>query len=370
VFFFLAWVRYLISITMLTISLTHFLSLTFLVLLFSTADAAPKRKGKSSASAAARLTPQQQAAQIPQGTSTATDGSTILDMTATVNGLPLRFKISGPASAFNPDTNVTGAAAASPGDAQGAATLGLNVLLHGDGGQSFFDFPNQAVANGLMGVVVLAPSEQLLWGQSAGAAAGLSRPDGAAHAQAVRDLVRDVLPQVAAFNASNVFFTGVSGGSLTLSGFFVPAHMAEFAGTGVLLMCGALAPQVDVVGAEAFVGNTRIHYQSTQRELALLQPAIPEAIKAYEGLATQAGLSAAEIGALQTVDNTPDGGHCEFDEQGFSSGIQLIATNFGSIMQGGNGAVKGINAQSVLTSVVGNEDLRFKAGQKRDMMYI
>jgi hypothetical protein len=30
----------------------------------------------------------------------------------------------------------------------------MNVLLHGDGGQSFLDFPNQAVQDNLMGVVI------------------------------------------------------------------------------------------------------------------------------------------------------------------------------------------------------------------------
>ena len=69
----------------------------------------------------------------------------------------------------------------------------------------------------------------------------------------------------------------------------------------------------------------------------------------------------AEIGALQTVDNTPRGGHCEFDELGFVSGIQLIADNFANIMQGGDGVVLGIDGGSVLTSVVGNEDLVFDA---------
>ena len=42
-----------------------------------------KAKGKGGA-AATKLTSQQQAAKIPQGISEATDGSTILDMTATV----------------------------------------------------------------------------------------------------------------------------------------------------------------------------------------------------------------------------------------------------------------------------------------------
>ncbi|KAB5560198.1 hypothetical protein GE09DRAFT_1116144 [Coniochaeta sp. 2T2.1] len=349
---------------MLTIRSPVFFLLLLLLGTFTSVHAAPRRKGKNSGAgtgAAVAQTPQQQAAQLAQGISQATDGSTILDTTATVNGLDLRFKISGPADQFTTASGVDGATA-SPGD-EGA--LGLNVLLHGDGGQSFFDFPNQAVQNGLMGVVVLAPSEQLLWGQSQGQPAGLSRVDGVEHSQAVRDLIKDVLPQVAAFNSSNVFFTGVSGGSLTLSGFFVPAHGAEFAGTGVLLMCGALEPQVAVVGAEQFIGNTKIHFQSTQQELALLQPAIPDAIVAYEQLAADAGLSAAEVGALQTVDNTPNGGHCEFDEQGFVSGIQLIADNFANIMQGGDGAVRGIDAQTVLTPVVGNENLSFQAAQKR-----
>lgn len=279
------------------------------------------------------------------------------------SGLELRFKISGPADQFTTRSGVAGATQRT--GAQG--TLGLNVLLHGDGGQSFFDFPNQAVQGGLMGVVILAPSEQLLWGQSAGPPSGLSRVDGAAHAQAVNDLIQTVLPRVAAFNASDVFFTGVSGGSLTLSGFFVPAHMANFAGTGVLLMCGALEPQVPVVAGASFLGNTRIHFQSTLRELDSLRQAIPDAIVAYERLgATAAGLGAAGLGALQTVDNTPDGGHCEFDGLGFSSGIQIVADAFASIMQGGNGAVQGIDARTVLKSVVGNEALVFAAGQKRD----
>ena len=205
------------------------------------------------------------------------------------------------------------------------------------------------------------PSEQLLWGQSEGQPQGLSRVDGVAHSQAVNDLMQQVLPQMVAFNSSNVFMTGVSGGSLTLSGFFVPAHMANFAGTGVLLMCGALAPQVDFNNSAAVASTTKIHFQSTQQELTSLQAAIPEAITAYEQLATGAGLDAQQVGALQTVDNTPNGGHCEFDEQGFSSGIQLVSDNFASIMQGGNGAVQGINTQTVLTPVVGNENVQFAA---------
>lgn len=208
-------------------------------------------------------------------------------------------------------------------------------------------------------------TENLLWGQSEGQPQGLSRVDGAAHSQAVNDLVQQVLPEMVAFNQSNVFFTGVSGGSLTLSGFFVPAHMANFAGTGVLLMCGGLAPQVDFVNANDVISTTKIHFQSTQNELSILQESIPDSITAYSGLATQAGLDATQVGALQTADNTPNGGHCEFDEQGFSSGIQLVSNNYANIMQGGNGAVQGIDTNTVLKPVVG-QTLAFSGnGQKK-----
>ncbi|KAF3768835.1 hypothetical protein M406DRAFT_71808 [Cryphonectria parasitica EP155] len=312
------------------------------------ACAVPKNRGGGSGSVKAQ-TLQQQAAAIPQGISQATDGSTIMDTNATVNGLNLRFRISAPADQFATTTGIQGAT--QQAGAQGA--MGLNVLLHGDGGQSFFDFPNQAVQAGLMGVVILAPSEQLLWGQSTGQPQGLERPDGVAHSQAVNDLVQQVLPQMVAFNSSNVFFTGVSGGSLTLSGFFVPAHMASFAGTGVLLMCGGLAPQVEFVNASQVVSTTKIHFQSSQDDLAELQQSIPQSISAFEQLATDAGLSAQQVGALQTADNTPNGGHCEFDGAGFSSGIQLVSNSFASIMQGGNGTVPGIPTDTVLKSVVG-----------------
>lgn len=267
------------------------------------------------------------------------------------SGLDLRFKISGPANQFTTLSGVDGGTQA-PGT-QG--TLGLNVLLHGDGGQSFFDFPNQAIQQNLAGVVVLAPDPNLFWGGGS----GLDRTNGVAHAQAVNDLILNVLPQVMAFDPSNVFFTGVSGGALLLSGFFIPQHMANFPGTGVLLNCAAMAPQVDFVNGNTVAQTTRIHFQSTTNELELLQGSIPQSIVAYEQLAVDAGLSNAQINALQTVDNSPNGGHCEFDEQGFVSGIQLMADNFATIMQGGNGNVRGIG--NVLNGVVGNENLVFAA---------
>jgi hypothetical protein len=143
------------------------------------------------------------------------------------------------------------------------------------------------------------------------------------------------------FDSSKVFFTGVSGGSLLLSGFFVPAHMTNFK-TGVLLNCGGLPPQVNFVDPAATISATTIHFQSTQQELAELQQSIPVSIKAFEKVAKDAGLSDQQIGGLQTVNNAPNGGHCAFDGKAFVSGVQLMANSFSNVIQaGGNGEVNG-----------------------------
>jgi hypothetical protein len=146
----------------------------------------------------------------------------------------------------------------------------------------------------------------------------------------------------------------------------------------VVLNCGALTPQVNVTDAATLATSMKIHFQSTQDELALLQPAIPKAVTAYEKLATSAGMSAAQIGAMQTVDNTPNGGgHCGFDGQGFVSGAQLMSTNYANIMgANASGQVTGIgNVLKVgifllsykfvtlirfpTQTVIGNEALKF-----------
>lgn len=275
------------------------------------------------------------------------------------SGLPIRFKIYAPADQFLTTSGVPGAAATS---AQG--TLGANVLLHGDGGQSFFDMPNQNVQANTMGVALLAPDENLFWGGGA----GLQRTDGVAHAQAVNDFVQTELPARVAVNMSNIVFTGVSGGSLMMSGFFIPAQMQNYVNSAVELNCGALAPQVAFVDQATVMSQTRIHYQSTQAELESLQGSIPQAVVAYEQAAASVGMSAAQVNALQTVDNTPVGGHCEFDGQDFVSGVQVMSSSYANVMQGGNGAVVGIGAPSngvVANGVVGNENLQFAAAQRK-----
>ncbi|RKF57220.1 putative cyclin-like f-box protein [Golovinomyces cichoracearum] len=281
--------------------------------------------------------------------STGLDGLMILDKTVTIDGLQIRYKISAPAHQFSTSSGVPGASA----QANTNGENGLNVLLHGDGGQSFFDFPNQALQDNLMGVVVLAPNDNRFWGGGG----GLDRTDGVAHASAVNTLIQKQLAQDVAFDPAKVFFTGVSGGSLLLSGFFVPTFGAIYK-SGVLLNCGALTPQVQVADSADMISNMKIHFQSTQAELADLQPEIPRAISAYESLANKAGLSPDQISKLQTVDNSPNGGHCEFDGKDFVSGVQLMSSNYENIIgDQATGDVKGIG--NVLKSVVGNEKLRF-----------
>jgi hypothetical protein len=282
------------------------------------------------------------------------------DANVCTSGLPIRFKISAPADQFLPASGVPGAAATSSN-----GTMGVNVLLHGDGGQSFFDMPNQNVQANTMGVALLAPDDNLFWGGGS----GLQRTDGVAHSQAVNDWIQNELPQRVAVNMSQVVFTGVSGGSLMLSGFFVPAQMANYPNSAVELNCGGMPPQVAFQSAATVIPTTRIHYQSTQSELQLLQGSIPQAVAAYEKLAADQGLTAAQINQLQTVDNTPAGGHCAFDGQDFVSGVQTMLTSYSNVVQGGDGTVQGIGAPStgvVTTGVVGNEKLKFTGGRKRD----
>ncbi|TGO36817.1 hypothetical protein BHYA_0114g00310 [Botrytis hyacinthi] len=318
--------------------------LVFLFLtLLAPVNALPKKNAASSTTSTTK-------AATSGGITTASDGSMILDKTVQINGLPIRYKISAPANMFTSASGVTGATAS----ANTTGTAGLNVLLHGDGGTSFFDFPNQAVQNNLMGVVVLAPNKNMFWGGGS----GLQRTDGVAHAAAVNSLIQTQLSKDVAFDNTNVFFTGVSGGSLLLSGFFMPAFGAQYK-TGVLLNCGGLTPQVAVVDPDTLAKNTKIHFQSSKDELTLLQPAIPDAVAAYEKLATAAGMTTDQIGSLQTVDNTPNGGgHCGFDNKAFVSGVQLMATNYANVMSANaSGQVTGIG--NVLKTVVGNEKLTF-----------
>ncbi|TDZ16447.1 hypothetical protein Cob_v010633 [Colletotrichum orbiculare MAFF 240422] len=286
------------------------------------------------------------AKKIPQGVSKAKDGSIIMDATEKVNGMDIRFRISGPAGEFTRESKVPGGGK----DPNSKGSLGLHVLLHGDTGQSFFDMPNQGVKDNLAGVTILAPDRNLHWGGGR----GFNRTNGVEHAKAVDDLVQNVLPKYMSFNLSNVYFTGVSGGSLMLSGYFIPAHIGNYAGNGVLLACGAMEPRVTVEkSAREAMKTTKIHYQTTKKELARLRKPLAATMKVYAQLGTDVGLKKEALNQLQTANNKPDAGHCQFDEKGFDSGVQLIVEAYDAIMQGGNGEVPGIG--NVRKGVSGQE---------------
>ncbi|EGG07448.1 Hypothetical protein MELLADRAFT_85784 [Melampsora larici-populina 98AG31] len=285
----------------------------------------------------------------------ATDGSVIVIMTAEIDNFALQFKISAPPSELLPTAQNgatikprNGGAGVTPG------VNGINVLLHGDGGETFFDFANQEFQNGLMGVVIMAPNDKRFWGGGS----GNLRTDGALHASLVNTLIRQVLPEVLKFDQTKVYFTGVSGGSLLLAGFFLPMY-AETYNTGALLGCGALPPQVNP--SQNF-GRTlttmRIHFQATQNELPFLQPAIAGAVVTYADTALKAGGNSAEVGRKMTVDATPNGAHCAFDGKDFVSGVQLVSSNYARIMFG-TGDVPGIG--NVATSVYENNQT-YKSG--------
>ncbi|KAI8916232.1 hypothetical protein EDD86DRAFT_273071 [Gorgonomyces haynaldii] len=224
---------------------------------------------------------------------------------------------------------------------------GINVLLHGDGGQSFFEFPNAQFENNLIGVAVLAPNAQMRWGGT-----DLQRTDGPQHATLVAGLIKNVLPQMAQFDPSKVFFTGVSGGALTLTSAMLPLFGNEFP-SGMLILCGGLPP-AGGLPAGALSKNTRIHFQTTQSELDSLKTLIPQAIASVQDAASQLGLSQQELDKQFTVDGTPQGGHCAFDGQAFNSGIQAMVSQFGTVM---------FESQAV-PGITGNQLSPLSAGQQ------
>lgn len=291
---------------------------------------------------------------IGLNSSTATDGSTIIDQQVIINGLTMRFKISAPATELVGVNGTNG----------GNGTFGLNVLFHGDGGQSFFDFPNQGVNNNLMGVALLAPDSNLSWGGSDSQnQTGFVRPDGAAHSTAVNQLLTTELPNFVNFDPTKVFLEGVSGGSLFLSGFLLPQFGSSLGIPGAVLGCGGLPPQLQVQGD---LSKIRLHWQSTTNESPDFKMSIPQAVAAYENIAVNAGLSDTQIGQLQTFDASPNGGPCEFDQRAFVSGVQLLTDNYGAIITG-NATLNGV---TVTNSVVDNTSLAAPTMTKREQISV
>jgi hypothetical protein len=140
-----------------------------------------------------------------------------------------------------------------------------------------------------------------------------------------------------------VSFTGVSGFSLLLSDFFMPAFMQNF------------ASPVGSVASNATVTKDTISKRGQQKKSQVLL---------NRGVLTpQVDLStaAATTAALQTADNSPGGGHCEFDGRDFVSGVQLMADSYAAVLQGSYGLLADTD-MNVLNPVPGNEKLVFSRG--------
>jgi hypothetical protein len=201
---------------------------------------------------------------------------------------------------------------------------GLNVLLHGDGAASYFAFPNAKLQDDLIGVVVLAPNREMRWGGS-----DARRSDGPEHVRLVMDLIQNELPKRFAFDQSKLFFTGVSGGSLTLSSAMLPIFGDRI--PGMMLLCGGLPPPNNIPTGK-LTSNTRIHFQTSVNELQQLKTAIPAAIQFVSLAAQDLNVSNQQLNQQFTVDGNPNGSHCAFDGKGFNSGIQAIVSSFGDVM--------------------------------------
>jgi hypothetical protein len=235
--------------------------------------------------------------------------------------------------------------------------MGLNVLLHGDGAASFFDFPNAAIDKDmpLIGVVALAPNDQMTWGKQANGGGGgdqtNQRPDSAQHAQLIVDLITKTLPETMKLNIDpkKVFFTGVSGGALTLAQAMMPKFSSQFP-SGFLLMCGGLVQRGNAALQPDQLPN-RVHIQTSTQELTSLQDQFTISGTAKELEKAITGAKVADAATRFTVDGTPNAGHCAFDGQGFNSGIRKVVENFTAIMRDSK-AVAGVTAAQ-LKPIVG-----------------
>ncbi|KAJ3163436.1 hypothetical protein HDU86_000015 [Geranomyces michiganensis] len=322
------------------------------------ATAAPSKTGKKQATAAPKATTtgtkpaaktgggaQQPAPKTGAGAGTANNGGLtlppgvqLIDKTITVQNIPLRVRVAAPTELIVGSGGAAGAGANS--------SMGLNVLLHGDGGSPFQAFPNRIPRDGLMGVAILAPPNPLnknqpVWGGGAG---GNDRPLGPAHSAAINELIQTELPKLVNFDKTKVDFTGVSGGSFLLSGFFIPTFAATYKGSAFLLNCGALDPVVPIKDGAA-VSSLRVHFQSSTKDFPDIKTNIAKTTATLVQTSKAAGLSTADINKLVTSDATPVGGHCAMDGKAFVSGITLMVDNFGSVMFGTGtapGSVPGI----------------------------
>lgn len=195
-----------------------------------------------------------------------------------------------------------------PEDIGDDKAYGLHIHLHGDGGGGYRDFPNQETRYGLMGVTVKAPNQTLQWG----------RQEGEVHAVFLNELIKDLTKKYN-IDQDKIYFSGVSGGAYFLSGNFIPTfgHLYK---SGAFLMCGGEAPRTEFVKKE-FLANFRIHWQFTAGERRDIKRSIAASIESYS--AELEGLADAEPD-IQSSEEKGEGGHCIFDGESYTTGIQQM----------------------------------------------
>ncbi|MFK7872666.1 MAG: hypothetical protein AB8C84_05770 [Oligoflexales bacterium] len=188
---------------------------------------------------------------------------------------------------------------------------GLHIHLHGDGGGGYTDFPNVETRYNLIGVTVRSPNQGTSWNR-----------DGQNFALYVDELIQNELLKKYNIDLDRIYFSTVSGGSYFMTGAFIPLYGAKYKTGGAFMMCGGRAPQFDFSSpdGESFLKTYRLHWESTNEVgRADIRSSVEASVAAYQ----QA------LGALGAVENPQtnqikdDFGHCEFDGQNYTSGIQL-----------------------------------------------
>lgn len=193
-----------------------------------------------------------------------------------------------------------------PADAASGKLYGLHVHFHGDGGGGYRDFPNREIHQNLIGVTVKSPNQNLQW--------WVGSP--VVHADYVNQLIQSEILRKYNVDTTRIYFSGVSGGSYFLSGYFLPKY-GQLYNSGAFLMCGGMPPQVNFA-QPSFLKAFNIYWQVTGGERDDIMQDVRDSVNAYARALSQAGGS----NATQGSDTEGQGGHCEFYGRDYTGGIQ------------------------------------------------
>ncbi|KAF4581839.1 Cyclin-like F-box [Ophiocordyceps camponoti-floridani] len=263
----------------------------------------------------------------------------------------LRYRIFAPVDQFLKSSGVKGAAA-SEADCDRSRN-GINIVLHGDSADSWVDFPNKkgfkANFDGqrtrFFGAAVLAPNDRPIWGGDFIGGGKEDRKDCIPHMDALSQLIRTNMANDTCFDTQKTTFMTISGGSNVFTNCFMPRHLETFPKMAAVVGCGAVPPRDGLFtkASEEALATARIHFQSTQNEAKGFQVTLPQAIAKYSELGLQSANQSA-LDELQTFDNTPAGGHCEFDGRSFKTGSDVLVASIPQILFKGE-AVNGFVPQ-------------------------